>query len=266
MDLTQVGTRLFFTRPERDQRDTAKSAVVSAVLHLLIVLSLITVTRHGLTLLSGDQGAGTGIGAGPAGGGGGGGRDEQISILIPEPPPPAPEDPQLTIPAKVEDIKPEEVKPEEVVAARTDTLPAPPANATPAPPTGGTGGGEGTGAGPGTGPGTGPGSGGGSGGGEGGGIGSGIGPGMGRGRIITPSPEVLLIPPEAPGRVRGKTVVVRLQVDTVGVVRDAEIIPSTGDRKFDAALKRVALGWRFRPARNPANRPVSVLFDVTFTF
>jgi hypothetical protein len=49
-------------------------------------------------------------------------------------------------------------------------------------------------------------------------------------------------------------------------VKDAEIIPSTGDRKYDSSLKRVALGWKFRPARDPANRPVAVLFDVTFTF
>jgi protein TonB len=112
----------------------------------------------------------------------------------------------------------------------------------------------------------GPGSGGGSGGGEGGGIGSGVGPGTGKGRIMTPSPEVLLIPPAAPGGVRGKSVVVRLAVDSVGVVKDAEVIPSTGDRKYDSALKRVALGWKFRPARDQSNRPISVLFDVTFTF
>ena len=77
---------------------------------------------------------------------------------------------------------------------------------------------------------------------------------------------MLLIPPQAPGSVRGKTVVVRLAVDSIGAVKDAEIIPSTGDRKYDSALKRVALGWKFRAARDPSNRPVAVLFDVTFTF
>jgi len=63
-----------------------------------------------------------------------------------------------------------------------------------------------------------------------------------------------------------RTVVVRLAVDSIGAVKDAEIIPSTGDRKYDTALKRVALGWKFRAARGPDNRPVAVLFDVTFTF
>jgi TonB family protein len=66
--------------------------------------------------------------------------------------------------------------------------------------------------------------------------------------------------------VRGKTVVIRLAVDTIGVVTDAEIIPSTGDRKFDGAPKRVALGWRFRAARDPDNRPISVLYDIRFAF
>ena len=96
--------------------------------------------------------------------------------------------------------------------------------------------------------------------------GSGIGPGIGKGKIMTPSPEVLLVPPTAPGKVRGKTVVVRLAVDSTGAVNNAEIIPSTGDRKYDDALKRTALGWHFRPARDPNNHPISVLFDVTFTF
>ena len=60
--------------------------------------------------------------------------------------------------------------------------------------------------------------------------------------------------------------VVRLAVDETGAVKDAEVIPSTGDRKYDASLKRVALGWRFRAARDAANKPVAVQFDVTFTF
>jgi len=267
MALTQVTTRLFFTRPERDQRDTAKSAGASVAFHLIVILLLLAANHADMLVLAGEQGAGTGIGAGAAGGGGGGGREEQVSLLLPAPEPDAPEEPQITIQVKVAEVvpPPEEPKPEAVLA-QVDTVPEAPANPTPAPATGGSGGGDGTGQGPGTGAGFGPGSGGGSGGGEGGGIGSGIGPGTGRGRIIAPSPEVLLIPPSPPGSVKGKSVVLRLAVDSVGVVKDAEIIPSTGDRKYDSALKRVALGWRFRAARDAFNRPVSVLFDVTFTF
>src|SRR5688572_10255638 len=85
MDLTQVGTRLFFTRPAREQRDTARSAAAATVFHLLILLLFVGLSRVGVHLITGDQGAGTGIGAGVAGGGGGGGREEQISLLIPEP-------------------------------------------------------------------------------------------------------------------------------------------------------------------------------------
>jgi TonB family protein len=83
---------------------------------------------------------------------------------------------------------------------------------------------------------------------------------------MAPSPEVLIVPPTRPKNVRGGTVVVRLSVDSTGVVRNAEVIPSTGNRKYDETLKRAALGWKFRPARNELKRPVAVLFDFQFTF
>jgi TonB family protein len=272
VQLTNVGTRLFFTRPERDNQDTAKSALVSALFHLAIVLLIVGLTRAGVMVVTGDLGVGTGIGTGAAGGGGGGGREDVMSILVrqsePEPEPVTAED--LVVPEQVEEVPEPEVEEEpieEVKIAAVDSTPKP---AAPAPqplnPPGGTGTGEGTGTGPGTGAGVGPGSGGGTGGGSGGGIGSGMGPGTGRGKILGPSPEVLLVPPTPPGNVRGKAVVVRLQVDSTGVVRDADIIPSTGNRKYDDTLKKTALGWRFRAARDAGNRPVAVLFDVTFTF
>ena len=244
--------------------------MVSALFHFSLVLAVVLLTRAGVLVATGDLGVGTGIGTGAAGGGGGGGRDDMISIMMAAAEPePAPQD--LTIPTKVEPVpeppKVEEKPVEEVEVAVTDSTPqAPAVTAPPANPTGGTGTGEGTGTGSGTGAGTGPGSGGGTGGGSGGGIGSGTGPGTGRGRVLAPSPEVLLVPPTPPGNVRGKAVVVRLSVDSIGVVRDAEIIPSTGNRKYDETLKRTALGWRFRAARNELNRPVAVLFEVTFTF
>ena len=260
-------THLFDAQPPRNRRDETISTAVSVGAHLLILLLFIGLGGRKMleaTLL--DPGVGDGIGAGPAGGGGGGG-EEQLVMITPAkeepaaPPvqekPPEPIPPPIPIPKP--DIKPMEIKP--VALAMPDTLLRAPAVSV----TGG-GGGQGAGTGAGTGPGTGPGSGGGSGGGEGGGIGSGVGPGSGRGKTLAPSPEVLLIPPPAPGSVRGKTVVVRLAVDETGAVRDAEVIPSTGDRKYDASLRRVALGWRFRAARDAANNPVAVQFDVTFTF
>lgn len=243
---------------------------MSTLFHIAIIAALIIGTKKSLELIAGDQGVGTGIGAGAAGGGGGGGQDDILSIVFASADPEPPAENELVVPAKVEPIvePPKDEKPvEEVTVAAVDSTPKPAATPAPTPnPVGGTGTGESTGTGPGQGPGIGPGSGGGTGGGTGGGIGSGVGPGIGRGRILGPSPEVLLVPPTPPGNVRGKAVVVRLQVDSTGVVKDAEIIPSTGNRKYDDTLKKTALGWRFRAARDASNRPVAVLFDVTFTF
>jgi hypothetical protein len=75
----------------------------------------------------------------------------------------------------------------------------------------------------------------------------------------------LLLPPPAPGNVRGKTVLIRLEIDAAGVVRAVDF-PSTGDRKYDAQLKRTAFGWRFRPARDAANQPVATSFEYSITF
>lgn len=260
---------LFFAKPQLERGEDARSLGASVLAHVLVLLLLIGgFGGQSLPIVSLDQGVGDGIGIGPAGGGGGGGSDEQLVFVSMPEPAPAPEPNALVEPeVKPEPIPPPvpvpipepEVKP---VAIQVDTAPA----RSSTPPDPGTGSGTGSGTGPGTGSGTGPGSGGGSGGGEGGGIGSGFGPGTGRGRLMTPSPEVLLIPPTAPGNVRGKTVVVRLAVNEQGRVTDAEIIPSTGNRKYDGDLRRVAMGWRFKPARDQANNPVAVAFDVTFTF
>ena len=270
MQPTEVGSRLFYTRPERE-RDTGRSAFVSAAFHLAIILSLIAATRASVLLVTGDQGVGTGIGTGAAGGGGGGGQDDILNIVFAseEPEPPTAQD--LVVPTKIEPVPEPPKEPEnpveDVKVAAADSVPSTTPTPAPAPnPPGGTGTGEGTGTGAGAGPGTGPGSGGGTGGGSGGGIGSGIGPGTGRGRILGPSPEVLLIPPTAPKQLRGRSAVLRLQVDSTGIVRDAEIMPPTGNRKYDDTLKKTALGWKFRPARDATNRPVAVLYDVTVTF
>jgi TonB family protein len=66
--------------------------------------------------------------------------------------------------------------------------------------------------------------------------------------------------------VRGRTVIVRLAIDERGTVRDVELMPATGDRGYDKELRRVALGWKFKPARDTGNNPVAVQYDVTFTF
>jgi len=153
--------------------------------------------------------------------------------------------------------------PDVSVTAETPQLERPPAIAPPATgaaglpapePLPGLGGGSGGGAGPGSGPGTGS------------GAGPGIGSGIGGDGIRPPTPLSILIPPTATEAVRGGRATVRLQVDPAGTVRSVDVVESSGDRGYDQQLRRVALGWRFRPARDAADRPVAYPFEVSFTF
>ncbi len=259
-------THLFFSENvAAHDRASAPSVVVAVLLHLLLLFLAVGPVAHHLLKTETDPGVGTGIGAGMAGGGGGG-NDEQLLVSLSAPPvsasateavPPPPPPPDLVLPQP--DVAPP--PPPQLAAAQVATATVPAVNVGAL-----AGGGQGSGVGSGAGPGTGPGSGGGSGGGEGGGIGSGIGPGIGRGRLLQPTPDFMLMPPTAPGAVHGKTVVVRLAIDATGTVRDVELIPSTGDRGFDQALRKTALGWHFRPARDASNRPVAVNYDVSFNF
>jgi TonB family protein len=77
---------------------------------------------------------------------------------------------------------------------------------------------------------------------------------------------MLLLPPQAPTSLRGTTVTVELTVDSNGIVRDVTLRPPTGDGKFDAALRRDAREWRFRPGTDAAGRPVTKVFEVVFSF
>ncbi len=172
-------------------------------------------------------------------------------------------DPDLPAPpASLEIEEPDIPTVDLVLEAPVSPEPLPVAPPAPAPPPGGVrqegapavGGGTGGGAGAGSGPGTGAGVGQGSGG---GGAGDGIRP---------PSPLTILVPPTATASVRGKAARVLLQVDSAGRVRSADVVVSSGDRSYDEQLRRIALGWRFRPARDAANRPVPYPFEVSVTF
>lgn len=267
----RVLTHLFFTADEAaHDRSSLPSGILALLTHLLLLLLAIGPVGRHLLKTETDPGVGTGIGAGAAGGGGGG-REEEIAIVtlesppapatpatqaepvpvVPPPPPPVPVLPQLD---------PPRIPPVHLAQAVTSVIAPAVSAGTPSS-------GQGTGLGPGRGPGTGPGSGGGSGGGEGGGIGSDRGPGTGRGRLLAPVPDFVLLPPTpTPGSARGKTIVVRLAIDIAGTVKEVELIPSTGDRGFDQALRKTALGWHFRPARDAANAAVPVTYDVSFSF
>jgi TonB family protein len=107
-----------------------------------------------------------------------------------------------------------------------------------------------------------------------GGLGTGVGPGSGAGAgsgpggdgVRPPAPLTILIPPAATAAVRGKAATMLLQVDTVGAVWDADVVVSSGDRDYDEALRHIAMGWRFRPARDTADRPVPYPFEVSLAF
>jgi periplasmic protein TonB len=206
------------------------------------------------------------------GGGGSGGLEATLISLAgpPEPPPPAvmtpPVPDEIAVPVPEDVVKPIE-PPKDTAKAPPAAVPAPP---TPAPPAsaggsggdagagsagsgGGTGGGVGTGTGTGTGSGTGAGSGGGGGG------------GTSPDGIIPPSPTALQLPPTPPKSLRGKTVIVVFSIDESGKVLDAQLKESSGNSKYDSTLRKTALGWRFKPARNRGGEAVRATVAVTYT-
>lgn len=209
-----------------------------------------------------------------AGGGGGGGAAEEQVVYVDiapavAPPPPAvqPDPSELLFPDSTPPPPP-------------DTLAAPPAEEEPSSrpsdlprllgDVAAVGGGAGAGSGGGQGDGAGTGVGGGSGSGSGGGMGSGIGTGTGEGSggsgdVVPPFPEGLFIPPlPAPPGLRGRTLPVRFSIDERGRVR--EVAFDSGNRGYDRLLRREAMEWRFRPARNRSGQPIAVQYDVPITF
>ena len=248
------------TLPRLDDRRERAGSLGVAVLAHLIVIALVLALKVPPEARPGAPGWAFSLQEGDAGGGGGGGESVTM-IQLPEPPvADVPELPRVVPPT---DPLIPDVELPDLVDPTTIALAAPP-DSFPVPPSGFSGSGAGSGAG--AGPGSGTGSGGGSGSGVGTGTGSGRGAGRGGDGVRPPAPLTILIPPEATAAVRGKNATVRLQVDSVGVVRDADVVVSSGDRGYDEKLRRIAMGWRFRPARDAANRPVAYPFEVSLRF
>lgn len=244
---------LTLPRHEDESGTRVGSAGAAVIFHGLIVALMLAVpvpAEPGPGVTGWTLDANTGVG-----GGGGGAGGEHLLLQLPVPPtaeaiPDLPTIPSLIAPT-FPDLVPQIVSPPAVVFESAD----PCFGACDSPYVGagaGTGGGLGTGIG--TGSGTGVGS------------GSGAGSGPGGDGIRPPAPLTILIPPTATAGVRGKAATVLLQVDTMGAVRDANVVVSSGDRDYDEALRRIALGWRFRPARDAADRPVPYPFEVSLTF
>ncbi|HET7320984.1 MAG TPA: energy transducer TonB, partial [Longimicrobiaceae bacterium] len=66
--------------------------------------------------------------------------------------------------------------------------------------------------------------------------------------------------------VRGRSVTLLVTVDASGKVRRVEVETSTGDRGFDAKLRRTAMEWRFHPARNADGKAVEATVPISFSF
>ena len=243
---------LTLPRPKDESGTRVGSAGASAIFHGLIVVLLLAVPvpsepRPGVTGWTLDADAGLG-------GGGGGGAGGEVHLLqLPVPPaaeavPDLPALPALVAPT-FPDLVPRIVSPPMIAFESAD----PCFGACDSPNTGaGAGGGLGMGVGTGSGAGVGP--------------GAGVGSGPGGDGVRPPAPLTILIPPAATAGVRGKAATVLLQVDTVGAVRDANVVVSSGNRDYDEALRRIAMRWRFRPARDAANRPVPYPFEVSLAF
>jgi protein TonB len=275
LDARDAGGRPRYRPPigipiRKDRR--ALGAVVSVLLHLLVVALLIFPFVGG-DVVAEMLGAG---GPGPAGGGGGGsggtggGRvvTERITYVVPPPPPPTVESKFIQPPVE----KPPEVKPPEVTPLEVkppEVTPTPPAAVTgpvsdAASVTPGSGGGSGNDGSAGNG----PGSGGGVGSGIGTGRGSGVGPGTGggTGTVFPPTPAELFIPPvPVPDRVKGRTITIVFDVDSTGKVIDFELTP-TRDANYNRKLREILAATRFRPATDASGRPVRAKYNLDYTF
>ena len=252
----------------RAHDDRRVSALVSVLLHVLIVMLLVTPFAVHHAIVEVAQGAG---GPGPAGGGGGGHggtggvqtpQPERLQFIQVAPPAAATPTPaeQIVPPTPVPPPEPVKVEPTPTpVAEPVAVAPAikvPDVAATP-----GVGGGTGR---DGT-NGNGPGTGGGVGTGVGTGRGSGVGPGTGGGNQANYPPRVmeLFIPPmPVPDRARRSHIIAEFDVDSTGRVLSFDFTP-TKDGDYNKRLSEVFRGFRFRAGTTPDGRPLRMKAQLT---
>lgn len=221
-------------------------SVVSALLHLGVLLLLIFPFVSPRQITEFGQGAG---GPGPAGGGGGGNRGTgappEALTFVRVAPPPAPVIQPKPIPPVTPPTSP---LPEPQVTAQPEfKLPIPAITA---------GSGGGTGSDPAGG--SGPGSGGGVGSGIGTGRGSAVGPGTGGGDQpnYPPEPIEMFIPPfPVPESARGFRLVAEFDVDDKGKVLSMTFT-ETRDRGYNRRLSETLRAFRFRPGTKPDGTPI----------
>lgn len=251
---------------------TRAGAVVSVVVHAVIIFLLIIpffMPRNVIRRM--QQGAG---GAGPAGGGGGGMQGtggqtvEKIRFVrvsptpVPTPstlPPVVPPPPTMT--PKVEPPKPTPVQPPVVPKPQSQAPVAPLTVASAEPGVGGGSGNDGS-------AGAGPGTGGGVGAGVGTGRGSATGAGTGGGTQTNypPVPIEFFLPPlPAPSSVRGLHFVAEFDVDSTGRVLAFDFT-RTRDGDYNKRIESVLRSMRFRPGTRPDGSPLRMKAQVGYEF
>jgi protein TonB len=255
--------------PVRDEGRRA-GAVVSIVIHALIIGLLIVPFFLPTSVIERmQQGAG---GAGPAGGGGGGSRGTGggtvetlrfVKVTTQQVPTPS------TLPAITTPVPPPVpvVPPPKPVTPPT-SQPQDQAVKTPAPPAAapsavaGAGGGSGADGSAGAG----PGSGGGVGSGTGTGRGSSNGPGTGGGTATNypPQPVAMYLPPiPVPSALRGFKLVADFDVDSTGRVVEFKFTPSP-DGSYNRQIASTLRSLRFRPGTRPDGTPVRMMAQITY--
>lgn len=255
--------------PSRGQESRRLGAVVSVLLHALIIgLLIIPLMMPGSVIERMQQGAG---GAGPAGGGGGGSRGSGGTVetvryvkLVPDP-----VATPTSIPVVEKPVMPPVVLPKPKPAETPEPQPqeqsvAPAKQTTVASAVPGVGGGSGADGSAGAG----PGSGGGVGSGVGTGRGSANGPGTGGGNQVNfpPQPIEFFLPPlPAPKSVRGFNFIAEFDVDSTGRVLDFRFTP-TRDGDYNKRIAEVLRAMRFRPGTRPDGTPIRMKAQVGYQF
>ena len=253
----------------RAREDRRAGALLSVLLHVLIVMLLVTPFAVHHAIVEVEQGAG---GPGPAGGGGGGHGGtggvqtprEQLQFIQVAPPAavaPVPPPEQIIPPTPVPPPEPVKVEPTPTPIPQPPVAVAPVIKVPEVAATPGVGGGTGH---DGT-NGSGPGTGGGVGTGIGTGRGSGVGPGTGGGNQANYPPRVLelFIPPmPVPDKARRSHVVAEFDVDSTGRVLSFDFTP-TKDGDYNKRLREVFRGFRFRPGTTPDGRPLRMKAQLT---
>ncbi len=230
--------------PERGEKRTLSSIIVSVFVHSAIILALILPALLTQVFDADSRSAGA---RGPRGGGGGGRGADGLSggaerlRYVQIAPSPAPEQPQVALPTP----PPPQPKPLETPPATPPTPPAtPPAAETPTSSAGGSGSGlDGTN-------GNGPGTGGGTGTGQGTGAGSGQGSGTGGDGADHDPPVVTnlaILPIPVPANVRPYKLVAYFDVDERGNAKLLSYNPPR-DGGYNRRIREMLSEIRFRPA------------------